>query len=84
MIRTASAAGRPRSALVAFAAMASVYFFSYVQRTAIPGTIFDELQVDFSLAAASVAALGALLPGSTAVCRSSSASLSTDGEEGGT
>jgi predicted MFS family arabinose efflux permease len=60
MIRTASAAGRPRSALVAFAAMASVYFFSYVQRTAIPGTIFDELQVDFSLAAASVAALGAL------------------------
>ncbi|MEI6385941.1 MAG: MFS transporter [Spirochaetota bacterium] len=60
MIRPASAARRPRSALVAFAAMASVYFFSYIQRTAIPGTIFDELQVDFGLAATSIAAIGAL------------------------
>ena len=50
----------PARAVAAFAAMAAVYFFSHFQRTAIPGTIFDELQVDVGLAAAGVAALGSM------------------------
>jgi predicted MFS family arabinose efflux permease len=49
-----------RAAKAAFAAMASVYFFSYFQRAALPGTIFNELQTDFGLSAAAVAALGSM------------------------
>jgi len=40
--------------------MVSVYFFSYFQRTAIPGTIFDELQTAYALSAVQVAGLGAV------------------------
>ena len=50
----------PRLSLAAFAAMALVYFFSYFQRTAVPGTIFNELQTDLGLSAASVALLGSM------------------------
>ena len=42
------------------AAMVSLYFFSFFLRTAIPGTIFDELQSDLHLSASSVTALGSL------------------------
>jgi len=38
----------------------SIYFFSYFQRVAVPGTVFNELQSTFSLSATSVTALGAL------------------------
>ncbi|MDO8303177.1 MAG: MFS transporter [Sedimentisphaerales bacterium] len=41
-------------------AMISLYFFSYFQRVAIPGTIFDELQTAFGASAASITLLGAL------------------------
>ena len=41
-------------------AMAVLYFFSYFQRVAIPGTIFDELQMAFGASAASITLLGAL------------------------
>ena len=40
--------------------MAALYFFSYFQRIAIPGTIFNELQSNFALSAGGVAALGAI------------------------
>ena len=45
---------------MAFAAMVVIYGIAYFQRTGIPGTIFDELQHDFSLSASAVTALGAL------------------------
>lgn len=37
-----------------------VYFFSYFQRVAVPGTIFNELQSEFLLSATAVAGLSAL------------------------
>ncbi|MEI8243743.1 MAG: MFS transporter [bacterium] len=49
-----------RMAYAAFAAMLSVYFFSYFQRAAIPGTIFNELQADLGLSAGAVASLGSM------------------------
>lgn len=53
---------RPSAGLAAaaFAAMLSVYFFSYFQRVAVPGTIFDDLQRDLDVSAAAVAALGSM------------------------
>ncbi len=38
----------------------SVYFFSYFQRIAVPGTIFNEIQSGFNLSATAVAGLGSL------------------------
>lgn len=49
-----------RLGVAAYLAMISVYFFSYFQRAAVPGTIFNELQVDMNLGAAAVASLGAM------------------------
>ncbi len=40
--------------------MLSVYFFSYFQRVAIPGTIFNDLQKDLGLSASAVAAMGSM------------------------
>jgi len=37
-----------------------LYFMSFFQRVAVPGTIFDEVQSDFGLSASGVAALGAV------------------------
>lgn len=51
------------SAWLALAAMLSVYFFSYFQRTAIPGTVFNEIQTDLGLSATAVAGLGSLFLG---------------------
>lgn len=49
-----------RAGIVAFAAMGAVYFFSYFQRAAIPGTIFNQLQQDLALSATAVAAMGSM------------------------
>src|SRR5512137_2690800 len=49
-----------RASLLVFPAMASVYFFAYFQRVAVPGTIFNELQADLKLSAATVASLGSM------------------------
>lgn len=40
--------------------MCVIYFFSYFHRVAIPGTLFDELQYDFSASAVAIAALGSI------------------------
>lgn len=40
--------------------MIGIYFFSFFQRVAVPGTIFDELQHSFSASAASIAGLAAV------------------------
>ena len=39
------------------------YFFSYFHRVAIPGTIFDQLQMEFNLTANQVASLGTIVLG---------------------
>ena len=49
-----------RARLLIVLAMTALYFFSYFQRVAIPGTIFDELQTAFGASAASITLLGAL------------------------
>lgn len=41
-------------------AIAGLYFFSFFQRVAIPGTIFNELQVHYSISAAAVTRLSAI------------------------
>ena len=38
----------------------SIYFFSYFQRVAVPGTIFNELQSSFALSATAVTGLGSI------------------------
>ena len=65
-IMTSSDAGRAPAhaitrfrAAVAFIALLALYFVSYFQRVAVPGTIFDELQNELG-AASAVATLGAL------------------------
>ena len=49
-----------QTALLALLLMCSVYFFSYFQRVAIPGTIFDELQRGFATSAGTIAALSSI------------------------
>lgn len=49
-----------RLAGAAFLSMASIYFFSYFQRAAVPGTIFNELQADFGMSASAVATMGSM------------------------
>ncbi len=44
-----------------FLLLNGVYFFSYFHRVAIPGTVFNEIQVDFNLTANQVAGLGTLV-----------------------
>lgn len=53
---------RPARRLVVLAllSMLAIYFFSYFQRSAIPGTIFNEIQTDLALPATVVASLGAM------------------------
>lgn len=41
-------------------AMAGLYFFSFFQRVAIPGTIFNELQADYGISASQVAQLSSI------------------------
>jgi predicted MFS family arabinose efflux permease len=53
-----SSGHRERKILI-FSGLAAIYFFSYFQRVAVPGTIFTSLQTDLGLDAAQVAGLGA-------------------------
>lgn len=46
--------------LLLLLSMCLIYFFSYFQRIAVPGTCFDELQRDFNASAAAVTALGSI------------------------
>lgn len=55
----AELAGKKKE-LLALAGMTGVYFFSYFQRIAIPGTIFNEIQTDLNLTAVAVTGLGAI------------------------
>ncbi|MFH2069089.1 MAG: MFS transporter [Candidatus Omnitrophota bacterium] len=43
-----------------FISINAIYFFSYFQRVAVPGTIFNELQISFLTSASAVAALGTI------------------------
>lgn len=47
--------------LVLFLLLNGFYFFAYFHRVAIPGTIFDQLQLDFNLTATRVASLGTIV-----------------------
>ncbi len=49
-----------RLARVALLAMFSIYFFSFFHRTAVPGTLFDELQHEWNLSASALAGLGSV------------------------
>ena len=40
--------------------LSGIYFMSFFQRVAVPGTVFDEVQSEFGLSASGVAALGTL------------------------
>ncbi len=53
-------ATRHRVELLVLASMITVYFFSFFQRVAVPGTIFDELQQAFSASAGAIAGLAAI------------------------
>ncbi len=46
--------------LALLACLSGIYFLSFFQRVAVPGTIFDRLQADFGLTAGGVAALGTI------------------------
>jgi MFS family permease len=46
--------------LLLLLSMCLLYFFSYFQRIAVPGTCFDELQRDFKASAAAITALGSI------------------------
>ncbi|MCX8083117.1 MAG: MFS transporter [bacterium] len=46
--------------IILFLLINSIYFFSYFQRVGVPGTIFNELQSEFSLSATAVTGLASL------------------------
>ena len=45
--------------MLAFVSLFLIYSLSYFQRTAIPGTLFNELQQDLGMTATQIAMLGA-------------------------
>jgi len=49
-----------RVELMILAGMVTIYFFSFFQRVAVPGTIFDELQKSFGASAGAITGLGAI------------------------
>lgn len=49
-----------KRALVLLLLMSGLYFFSYFQRIAIPGTVFNEIQKDFNASASAVTVLGSI------------------------
>ncbi len=51
---------RRRLAIVTLIAMCLLYFFSYFQRIAVPGHVFNEIQSTFAASAAAVTTLGAI------------------------
>lgn len=46
--------------IILFLLVNSIYFFSYFQRVGVPGTVFNELQSEFSLSATAVTGLASL------------------------
>jgi MFS family permease len=50
---------RPTSVAILLC-ISGIYFMSYFQRVAVPGTVFDEVQMAFGLSASGVAALGSI------------------------
>jgi len=54
------ALSRKRVEIAILICMLAVYFFSYFQRVAVPGTVFDEIQTSFGISASAVTALGAV------------------------
>ena len=58
--RVRSHVRRRRLELTILISLNAVYFFSYFQRVAVPGTIFDELQTAFGVTAGAIAGLGAV------------------------
>lgn len=57
---TGGFAKRHRVELLILASMLPIYFFSYFQRVAVPGTIFDELQSTFAASAGAIAWLSSI------------------------
>ena len=55
-----AAAANPRLTRLAFAVMLAVYGLCYFQRTAVPGTIFNELQQEWHLSASAIVAIGSV------------------------
>jgi len=49
-----------KHAFILLLLMSGLYFVSFFQRVAVPGTIFNELQRDFAASASAVTALGAI------------------------
>ena len=58
-----SAFRQKRLEVAALVSMGAIYFFSYFQRSAVPGTVFNELQADLRLSASEVASMGAVFLG---------------------
>jgi len=54
------ALSRKRVEIAILVCMLAIYFFSYFQRVAVPGTVFDEIQSSFAISASAVTALGAI------------------------
>ncbi len=53
-------ARQKRFELIMLGGMIALYFLSYFQRVAVPGTVFNELQLDFKASAGAITTLGAL------------------------
>jgi len=51
---------RRRTRVAILLGVSAIYFVSFFQRVAVPGTVFDELQVAFGMNASQVAALGTI------------------------
>ncbi|MBI3944535.1 MAG: MFS transporter [Armatimonadetes bacterium] len=60
MAAAAGFAKRKRMELLILVSMTTIYFFSFFQRVAVPGTLFDELQREFSASAGAITGLAAI------------------------
>jgi MFS family permease len=49
-----------RTRIAILLCISGIYFMSFFQRVAVPGTVFDEIQSEFGLSASGVAALGTI------------------------
>ncbi|MFZ2655538.1 MAG: MFS transporter [Victivallales bacterium] len=60
VLNVGSRAWLRRVELSVLAAMGSIYMLAFFHRVAVPGTIFNQLQMDFNMTASAVAAVGAV------------------------
>ena len=58
-----------RIALWAFVPMMFIYAASYFQRTAVPGTVFNDLQADYGLTGTQIAGMGSAYICIYAICQ---------------